>query len=276
MSEDGGRRATEEARAQPRTQRQAGLSRAAKVAVGLAAFWVQGCTAKTNGVLVILQNQRVAAESVSTGPACVPTDELVSARFSGVLDIALDKPIGYQVFPLIQNRLSSLLVGGVERNSLAVSTLHMKIEPPAGAMLTFPAECPAEFAEPASATIEPGESRAFSARGMLPCHTAVIQQAAAAGALSITQTQPVNFTLSIKAIAERGGDTIESDEFRFGVSVCAYCLQQQGNATPSCAATPKPNPYKGNGCTPGQDDPGLLCCLDQTQGGKVICPAPDF
>jgi len=114
------------------------------------------------------------------------------------------------------------------------------------------------------------------ANGLSACHTAIIQQAAAAGTLSVSETQPVSFTLVMKAIAARGGDTVESDEFRYGIEVCAYCLQQGGAATPACSAAPKPNPYKGNGCTPGQDDPGLLCCIDQNNGNKVICPAPDF
>lgn len=237
---------------------------------------LMGCEAKTNGVLVILQNQRVSMDSASTGPSCVPSDDLGAGRSSGRLDVALDKPVPYQVFPLVQNRLSSLVSGGVERNNLAVRALHMKIEPPPGSGITFPPGCPAEFDQAAAANIDPGQTRPFSANGMEACHTAVIQQAAAAGAISVSETQPVTFTIVMTAVAERGGDTVESDSFRYGVDVCAYCLQVGGNQTPACSATPKPNKYKGNGCTPGQDDPGLLCCIDQANGNKVICPAPDF
>jgi hypothetical protein len=256
----------------------AGASCRAAIAgsVALAMVLLGGCEAKTNGLLVILQNQRVSKDAASTGPACVPTDDLAAGRSSGRLDIALDKPIPYQVFPLVQNRLASLVSGGVERNNLAVRALHMKIEPPAGSGITFPAECPAEFDQSAAANIDPGQTRAFSANGMESCHTAIIQQAAAAGAISVSETQPVTFTIVMTAVADRGGDTVESDSFRYGVEVCAYCLQVGGNATPACSATPKPNTYKGNGCTPGQDDPGLLCCIDPANGNKVTCPAPDF
>jgi len=232
-----------------------------------------GCEAKTNGLLVILQNQRVSTDA-TTGVACVPGDDLALGRSSGRLDIALDKAIPYQVFPLVENRLQSQISGGVERNNLAIRALHMEIQPPPGSGIVFPDTCPASFDQAAAANLDPGEKRAFSANGMSACHTAIIQQAAAAGTLSVSETQPVSFTLVMKAIAARGGDTVESDEFRYGIEVCAYCLQQGGAATPTCAAAPKPNPYKGNGCTPGQDDPGLLCCIDQNN--KVTCPAPDF
>ena len=82
---------------------------AAAVVAGVAALG--GC-ARPSGTLIILQNQAPVLDS-TTNACKVATDD--DARLMGTYDVDLDRAYPYFVYPLVENRLPSVITtGGVE------------------------------------------------------------------------------------------------------------------------------------------------------------------
>lgn len=248
------------------------MPRGALALVSALVFVVAAGCANAPTTLVILQNQKVIPDT-TTG-LCTPTTDLSLPLLSGIYDVDLDQDYPYYVYPLVQSRLPSLMTaGGIERNSVVMSALRIEIQAPAGLELAWPAGCPATFDAPASLVVDPQSTRALTARGFLPCHAQYLRQLIRQGSIPANPSQPVYFTLSMKALASRDGAELDSDAFPFQVGVCAGCLQAYFPATPMCIDTPKPNPRPGNPCNPAQDGPQVLCCVDAK--GALLCPAPD-
>ncbi|MES1172224.1 MAG: hypothetical protein ABUL77_03215 [Bacteroidota bacterium] len=232
-----------------------------------------GACADPSGSLIIVQNQIPAVDSMSS--ACVVSTDPVVSRASGLFDIDLDRPYPYFVYPLVQSRLPSIKAGGgIEKNSLLLRAVRVEIEAPAGVDPGWAAGCPGTFDSPATATLDPEQTRALAAQGLQACHAVRLKQLVAAGAIPNDLSQPVYFTLRLTVIAERAGSQLKSDSFPFQVQVCAGCLQSRYPLTPACADAPKPNLLKGNPCNIAQDGPQVLCCSDP--GGALVCPAPDL
>ena len=243
------------------------------IASGLASLGAggSGC-ANPPATVVILQIQKPKIDADTH--ACVVGTDLQDPRLDGVFDVDLDRDYPYYVYPLVQNRLPSLQTsGGVQRNAVSLTAIRVDIKPPAGVNADWAAGCPGTFDSPASVMIDPNQTQALAVRGFLPCHARRLRELIAQMAIPADNSQPVFFTLDLKAVASHNGDSVESDPFQFQVSVCAGCLQSMFPLTPACIDAPKPNPRPGNLCNIAQDGPQVLCCLD-SQGG-LVCPAPD-
>jgi hypothetical protein len=250
-------------------------SAAARVSWGqalpLGAILLVGC-ANPGGALIILQNQVPTVDATSN--ACVVSTDGTASRGVGLFDVDLDRPYPYFVYPLVQSRLPSIMAaGGIERNAVALRSVRVEIKAPPGIDPGWAAGCPGKFDSPATAVLDPEQTRAVSAQGFQTCHARRLRELIAAGAIPGDQSQPVFFTLQLTVVADRSGSEVLSDAFPFQVQVCAGCLQSMYPLVPACADAPKPNPLHGNPCNVAQDFGLVLCCKDPA--GALICPAPD-
>ena len=97
------------------------------------------------------RRQRVAGRSCRrSGPTtqCIirrrPAGSIRHDR--GILDVALDKPYGYELFPLVANNLQPIAAEGeIEPNRVSVTGAQVKIVPPPGVNVAFSEACAAEF-----------------------------------------------------------------------------------------------------------------------------------
>ena len=113
------------------------------------------CT-DANESLIILQAQRPDEQ-------CLVNDGLQGSirHDRGTLDVALDKPYGYQLFPLVSNNLLPIAAQNeIEPNRVFVNGARVKILPPPGVNVPFGDTCAAEFDTSASAQMGPGDTRA--------------------------------------------------------------------------------------------------------------------
>jgi hypothetical protein len=240
------------------------------LALSLSLSLAAGC-AEPSGMLVILQNQRPSL-AMDAKSCDVPAD-VGDARLSGVFDVDLDRPYPYFVFPLIENRLPSVVTsGGVQRSSVTLVALRVEIEAPAGVSPAWAPGCPGTFDAPLVAGLDPGQIRSLVAQGFRECHSAELRSLIEAGAIPADLSRPVVFRLNLTAIADHNGSELLSNRFPFPVQACAGCLQAGFPDTPSCASAPSPNPYLGNPCNIAQDEGGVLCC--ENDQGSLVCPAP--
>jgi hypothetical protein len=248
-------------------------------ALGAGAVGLAGCT-DTNDSLIIVQAQspdemcRLSEESTGT-----------SRRLEGILDLALDKAYGYNLYPLVGNNLQPLSKnGGIEPNRVAINGAEVKIVPPAGLSITWPQGCEATFDDASSANINPGERRVIAISALRACHAAVIRDLFLAGKLDSSLAEKIKFKVVVRAHGHHGGTDIYSDPFEFPIRTCYGCLQtgfQGPYAEFSFALSPPKvlacdhlaeNPYKGNPCNPAQDIGPILCCADDPKGEKLVCP----
>jgi hypothetical protein len=240
---------------------------------------VAACT-DANDSLTIVQAQ-------SPDETCKISEESTGTarRLEGILDLGLDKAYGYALYPLVANNLEPLSKnGGIEPNRVAINGAEIKIIPPAGINITWPAGCEATFDDASSASIMPGERKVISISAMRACHAAVIRDLFQTGKLDASLTERIKFKVVIRAHGRHGGTDIHSDPFEFPIRTCYGCLQT-GFAGPyaefSFALTPPKvlacdhlaeNPYRGNPCNPAQDIGPILCCAEDAKGEKLICP----
>jgi hypothetical protein len=230
--------------------------------------------ANPSGTFVILQNQ-VPTVGPVPGTCVVSADTTLDVRQAGKFDVDLDRPYPYFVFPLLQNRLPSIMAtGGIDRNSLSLRSLEVAIKAPAGIDPGWVAGCPEVVPSPVAFRLEPGGTLAVTAEGFRTCHAQRLRTLIALGMIPADLSQPVYFSLVLTAIADRSGSRLVSDPFEFQVQVCAGCLQDTYPQIAACADTPKPNPSPGNPCNIAQDGPNVLCCKDPA--GAVVCPAPSI
>jgi hypothetical protein len=237
------------------------------------------CT-DANESLIILQAQRPNDE-------CLITDGLGgSVRHDrGTLDVALDKPYGYQLFPLVSNNLLPIAAEGeIEPNRVSVTGAQIKIVPPPGVNVSFSDACAAEFDSISNAQLAPGDTRAMGVEVLRSCHAALIKGLFMAGRLNASTAENIDFRAIVRVKGRHGGTQILSDPFEFPIRVCYGCLQT-GFAGPFSAFNfPEPvpacdkltsNPYQGNPC-PGliaQDIGPVLCCARNNDPNNLQCPA---
>jgi hypothetical protein len=237
------------------------------------------CT-DANESLIILQAQRPDDQ-------CIINDSVMSSvrHDRGTLDVALDTPRGYELFPLVANNLQPIAATGeIEPNRVAVTGAQIKIVPPPGVNVAFSETCAAEFDSVSNAQLGPGETRALSLEVIRNCHAALIKDLFMAGRLNSSTAEKIDFRAVVRIKGRHGGTRILSDPFEFPIRICYGCLQT-GFAGPFSAFNfPEPvpacdklttNPYQGNPC-PGliaQDIGPVLCCARNSDPTNLQCPA---
>jgi hypothetical protein len=203
----------------------------------------------------------------------------------GVLDVGLDKPYGYVLYPLLSNNLLALSTsGGIEPNRITITGAEMELLPPKGVTMTWPAGCGAKFEDYSTAMIQPGSRRAIRISALSSCHAAIIREMFLKGQLNPSLTEEVKFRSVVRAKGKHGSADIHSDPFEFPIRVCYGCLQTGfggAYAEFSYAISPpkvlacenmSENPYRGNACNPAQDFGPILCCAQDPKGEKLLCP----
>lgn len=274
------------------TKQGRGLAAVLGLGMGLAGLTgASGCTAESNRALVILQNQLP-----ETGMGCiVPAKRSELRSVSGVLDVELDRPRPYTMYPLVTNLLPEYMeTAPYNPNLVRMTGFEVRLQPPPGITMPDTAGCPLNFLAPADgALVAPQDEVASRVDVLLPCHAAVLRDMFATNKLPSSLAVEVTFTAKVRARGEHGGSTIESSEFTFPVRVCRGCLQvgftldgyqnfgldqTTGNiARPRCdqltgSAGIMSNPYQGNLCNPAQDFGPLLCCSIDAEGKNIECP----
>jgi hypothetical protein len=249
--------------------------------LGLAAMTVAGATCTdANESLVILQAQRPDDQ-------CIINDGLQGSirHDRGVLDVALDKPYGYELFPLVVNNLQPIAAEGeIEPNRVSVMGAQVKIVPPPGVDVAFGDACAAEFDTVGAAQLGPTETRALSLEVIRSCHAALFRDLFVAGRLNSSTAEKVDFRVVVRIKGRHGGTRILSDPFEFPIRICYGCLQTGFDGPyaafnfpaklPACEALPT-NPYRGNPCPSriAQDVGPVLCCAQNNDPANLLCPA---
>jgi hypothetical protein len=236
------------------------------------------CT-DANESLIILQAQR-------PGDQCIVSDDPGNVRHDrGTLDVAMDQPRGYKLFPLVANNLLPIATDNeIEPNRISIMGAQIKILPPPGVNVAFSDTCAAEFDATSSAQLAPGETRAIQIEVIRNCHAALILDLFRSGRLNSSTAEEIDFRVVVRVKGRHGGTRILSDPFEFPIRVCYGCLQT-GMAGPFSAFNfPEPvpaceklttNPYQGNPC-PGliaQDIGPVLCCARNGDRTNLQCPA---
>jgi hypothetical protein len=237
------------------------------------------CT-DANESLIILQAQRPDEK-------CAINDGVQGSMLleRGTLDVTLDKPRGYTLFPIVANNLQAIAAEGeIEPNRVFVNGARVKLIPPPGVTIPFSDSCAAEFDAIASAQMGPGDTRAIEIEVVRSCHAAFILDLFKSGRLNHSDAERVDFRVVVRAKGRHGGTSILSDPFEFPIRVCYGCLQT-GFAGPFAAfnfpaklpACDKlaTNPYQGHQCPDliAQDVGPILCCARNNDPTNLQCPA---
>lgn len=243
------------------------------------------CIVEDDGVFLISQNQPID----SSGEGCqASVTKSTTANNEGILDVWLDRPQPYYMFPFVENRLQDLDSNDKIGNTIKVDFAHIVVRPylpPMGARIQFPDFCPLAFDQFKSFILEAGGTfAAWEIPVLLPCHAEAIKAAFEnTDPLKATYNNDVRerifFTVEVRMVGRRGGSTIKSDVFRMPIRVCYGCLQvgtlETGMpSTPYCSLVGT-NAYKGNSCNFAQDGPLFQCCYDDTMNNLLECPARD-
>lgn len=237
-----------------------------------------GCT-DANESLIILQAQ-------VPDDTCVISDmpDNTVRRAFGILDVALDKPYGYRLNPLVRNQLLPIAnTMDIEPNRVNITAASVRIVPPPGVAVSFSNDCAAEFDQPTSASISPGETRAVVIEAAVrSCHAGMFAELFRAGRLNSSTADSVFFRLVVRVKGRHGGTDIESDPFEYPLRVCYGCLQTGFTGqyaafnfpeVPACDKLAA-NPFEGNNrCgLPAQDTGPILCCAKDSKGTSLQCP----
>jgi hypothetical protein len=205
---------------------------------------------------------------------------------SGILDVALDKPYPYLLYPLLGNRLAHTVPTTTpDPNAITLTEMEVNLVPPDGVRVSWPANCPGEFREPAAGVIGPDGFQALTMPAMRPCHGATLRGVFEAGELDRSLGTRVTFMAEIRAHGIGSAGAVASTWFEFPIRVCYGCLQTGfvgALAEYSFGLSPpkvlrcdqiRENPYPGNPCNPAQDVGPLLCCSVDGNAAHLVCPA---
>lgn len=242
-------------------------------AIGLV---VTGCVEGPTG-LQIEQNQ---IPTVEMNSCVIPAERTTKRSGSGVLDVGLDRPYGYEMYPLLANVMPSLAMGGFEPNRIEVTAFEVELQAPPTLEVPWTPACPNKFDTPHQATLMPGQDAGSVAQVIRPCHAELFRELFKTGRLSSKVQDEVIFRAVIRARGSHGSSSIRSANFTFPIRVCYGCLQSGYTIpqlaeyafprVPPCAKLPQ-HPYMGNPCNPAQDAP-ILCCSRDDQGTMLECP----
>ncbi len=240
----------------------------------------QATCVETGSPLVVLQAQ---IPETGMNSCDVPADRTVPGMPQGVLDVGLrDRARPYRLFPQILNSLAGLAsaAGGAEPNRVDVTRVSVRVEPPPGLSIKWPADCPISFDWATPLTLFPGEESPVVVEALRACHAATIAQAFKDNKLDSNVATDIRFRVIVRAKGRHGGSEITSDPFEFPIRVCFGCLQTGFNdaqysgfsvsVLPACSRL-LANPYQGNPCNPAQDFGPVLCCARDNDGG-IECP----
>ncbi len=246
----------------------------------LAGVALTGCVESGSGLFIV----QAQVPEVVENTCKIPGTRTEVYLASGTLDVALDRPRPYRLYPLVTNVLP--LVGektlDVEPNRLQMTGFEVRIDPPPGIRVTWPADAPPVFKWNAPLVILPDETHATIAEVISAKHAAAILKMFQEGKLPSDLREQVRFKVTIRAKARHGSSIITSDPFEFPIRVCYGCLQT-GFTQPQFADFSFPkvppcsklasNPYLGNPCNPAQDYGPVLCCARDASGRDLECPA---
>lgn len=249
-----------------------GMALAATVAAAAA------CT-DANEALVVVQAQAPDED-------CVISSEAGSLRLDrGTLDVAMDKPYGYTMFPLVRNNMTAEQAEGeINANRVLVTGAQVKLMPPPGVDIPFTDTCTAEFDAVSYAQVYPDTTQSLSLEVMRSCHAALIRDLFKAGRLNSSTAERIDFRVSMRVKGDHGGERLLSDPFEFPVRVCYGCLQTGFDGAFAAFNFPQPvpacdrltsNPYQGNSCRGliAQDVGPVLCCALNNDPNQLQCPA---
>ncbi len=248
------------------------------LAVPAVGAFTAGCSDR--GSPLIVEQLQAPANSME---GCGSTDK--GARLAeGVLDVGVEAPRSYILFPLLTNTLKSLRAGMLdpEQNTVEVTGARVQIEGPPGLAIPWTETCPPNFEFPNTVLLLPTEKKAIKVEGLRSCHTKILRGMFEAGQLNPSVAETIRFRLLIRGKGKHGSTGIETDVFEFPMRICLGCLQSgfpdaayagfSYNSPPDCSRLSE-NRFKGNACYPAQGPELILCCAVDGNPEKIECPA---
>lgn len=236
------------------------------LAAAVGGFGFGGCGGP-NGQFIVLHNQVPSAGCV------IPADKNAPYQGEGVLDVRVptfSPEVAYELFPLLENDLTSEGQGGVEPNRIALRGFDIDVTFVDGSdaaraffeSLAFDPSTQAllHYQVPWSGSVEPGGGTTSTSTNAFPSETA--RRLRDSGVLADHSIALVD--AKVRAFGDKLAGSITSDVFTYPIQVCDGCLI---NSITPCPAVG--HVLQGGVCSPGQD--GLVDCC--TLGADLICPA---
>lgn len=213
---------------------------------------VGACAAQNNSdnPMIVLNNSAVIAGAL----ACQFTGD-INQPFISHGEINSKSPNPYIINPLIESRITAV-TGQESQRTIQVQGADVSLSV-AGGGVTLPM---ASFQVLASAFIAPNNGTTNVSFDLVPLADLMAIDAALGTASGSTE---VVANITIKG--SLGGDTVHSEPFSYGVTVCNSCVVDVIGACPVMGAQIS----LGNICNPFQD--GIVDCC--TKNGTTICPA---
>lgn len=179
-----------------------------------------------------------------------------STRYQGVFDIAPNRAggqFGYLMFPAVTNSLRPTSGDKEpERNGLNIKFLEVDLD-------TGSLNRDISFSVPAAFRLEPGATAAVSSLRAIPSE--VLQ------GVSLPAGGPHYIIVTLRAVADRSSETVESAEFEFYVRLCDGCLV--GKVLDTCPASTASSTVYTNACGIPQDTK-VTCCRDPAFGVRCL------
>jgi len=203
----------------------------------------------------------------------IPADRNAPYKGEGVLDVRVPTPrpdIAYELFPLLENDLTSEGQGGVEPNRIALAGFDVDINFVDGSdaaraffeslALDPSTQALLHYQVPWSGSVDPAGGTTSTSTNAFPAETA--RRLRDSGVLTDGSVALVD--AKVRAFGHKLAGSITSDVFTYPIQVCDGCLI---NSMTTCPASG--HVLQGGICNPGQD--GLVDCC--TRGTDLICPA---
>jgi hypothetical protein len=195
-----------------------------------------------------------------TSNSCVVSPMQLDQPPTGTLDTGLAGlfSLGYTVFPIITNHLSSSATsvtnpGVVELHSITLQGMNVELQPDSTlAGLIPPPQRKFSVTVPNS-RLDPAGSVAVDAEVIPP---SLAKSLGGSGSL----------VALVAPVGDFGGSTIVGAARSFPINVCSFCLS--GGPPAACPATGFPaNEVNPGQCIPDQDF-SITCCI---KGGQLLC-----
>ncbi|MBX3161912.1 MAG: hypothetical protein KF773_38480 [Deltaproteobacteria bacterium] len=231
------------------------------MAVAAATF---GCTVNSGNESFVIQNNLAVQ-----GDTCDFTATLTSPSLPRG-QLFLDSPIPYVLTPLLVSRVTAA-EGRESLRTIQVQGARIDLEigpiesiDAAGAVTIDDTVDTLQFESLFATALTPNGGTAFGTFDIVPLSALeLIRARATAGARVHAQA-----VATMRAFGDFYGQEIQSEPFRYPVTVCSDCVARPINTCNRITPTTMVRP--GNPCNPFQD--GIVdCCMSETLG--LVCPA---
>jgi hypothetical protein len=227
-----------------------------------------GCADQGDEGMTVLNN-------TATGDTCTLTGD-VAQPFKSHGEIFAFSPVGYELTPLIQSRVTSSIGDGsgsgtsdpaqrtifLRGADISLTLEAVTIKTNGQYSVTNPQTNIAQFSVLFAGSLPPAGSVNVGFEVISPAVMTTIVQSSGVNLATSDMTAEVLADVTIRG--DLGGDTVKSNSFQYPISVCTDCVVSNLGPCPQSATN------TGNACNIFQD--GVVDCCTDTNN-SLVCPA---